>query len=82
MILKYSLIFILFVLKYFINNGKFRVRKGQQVYNCYGRRNNRFLLMWYGFVLRENAYDSIPIRVFFLKKQKNNVFIFKKKSFC
>lgn len=39
------------------------VKKGQQIYNCYGRRNNRFLLMWYGFALRENAYDSLPLRV-------------------
>jgi len=34
-----------------------------QVFHCYGRRTNRFLLVNYGFCLRNNKYDSLSFRV-------------------
>ncbi|KAL4489194.1 hypothetical protein ABPG72_006258 [Tetrahymena utriculariae] len=36
--------------------------KGRQIYHCYGRRNNRFLMVWYGFCHENNYYDSFPFR--------------------
>jgi hypothetical protein len=33
--------------------------KGEEVFNCYGRRSNRFLLMHYGFAMTDNIYDSV-----------------------
>lgn len=35
------------------------------MYNCYGQRTNRFLLMWYGFSFLDNRYDSYSFRVSF-----------------
>lgn len=37
--------------------------KDEQVFNSYGRRSNRFLLLWYGFTFQENKYDSVPFRL-------------------
>jgi len=37
--------------------------KGQQVFHCYGRRTNRFLLVNYGFCLENNKYNSLNFRV-------------------
>lgn len=33
------------------------------MFHCYGRRTNRFLLLNYGFVLKDNKYNSITLRV-------------------
>eukprot|EP01016_Furgasonia_blochmanni_P040919 TRINITY_DN5260_c0_g4_i1.p1 TRINITY_DN5260_c0_g4~~TRINITY_DN5260_c0_g4_i1.p1 ORF type:complete len:622 (+),score=164.67 TRINITY_DN5260_c0_g4_i1:644-2509(+) len=38
-------------------------QKGEQIYLCYGRRTNRFLLVWYGFVYSQNLYDSVACRL-------------------
>jgi len=38
-------------------------RKGSQVYHCYGRRTNRYLLANYGFCLPHNKYNSCSFRV-------------------
>ena len=35
----------------------------QQVFHCYGRRTNRFLLLNYGFCLNNNKYNSLSFRV-------------------
>ena len=37
--------------------------KGKQVFNCYGRRTNRFLLLNYGFTLQNNKYNSVAFKV-------------------
>lgn len=37
--------------------------KGEQIFNSYGRRSNRFLLLWYGFTFEENKYDSVAFRL-------------------
>lgn len=34
------------------------MKKGTQAWNCYGNRNNRFLLVNYGFCFANNLYDS------------------------
>ena len=33
------------------------------MFHFYGRRTNRFLLLNYGFVLQDNKYNSITLRV-------------------
>ena len=39
-------------------------KKGDQLLNSYGRRNNRFLLTNYGFAIRSNKYNSLGFKVF------------------
>jgi hypothetical protein len=39
-------------------------RKGDQLFNSYGLRNNRFLIQNYGFCLRDNKYNYIGFKVF------------------
>jgi hypothetical protein len=39
------------------------VNAGAQLYNSYGSRTNKFLLVWYGFTYRNNLYDSVTIRL-------------------
>ena len=39
-------------------------RKGDQLFNSYGLRTNRFLLNNYGFSLRQNKYNSMGFKVF------------------
>lgn len=39
-------------------------RKGDQLLNSYGMRNNRFLLTNYGFAMRRNKYNSLGLKVF------------------
>mmetsp|Transcript_16030 Transcript_16030/g.15450 ORF Transcript_16030/g.15450 Transcript_16030/m.15450 type:complete len:201 (+) Transcript_16030:607-1209(+) len=47
-------------------------QKGDQLFNCYGRRTNRFLLLNYGFCLRQNKYNSLGFKVFVNFKKQNN----------
>ncbi len=51
---------------YFAMGTKFSsfYRKNDQLFNCYGRRTNRFLLINYGFCLRHNKYNSLGFKVF------------------
>lgn len=39
------------------------IDKDQQIFHCYGRRTNRFLLSNYGFCLEQNKYNSLTFRV-------------------
>lgn len=39
-------------------------RKGDQLFNSYGTRNNRHLITNYGFCLRHNKYNSLGFKVF------------------
>ena len=50
---------------YFVLATKYKAdyKPGEQVYNCYGRRSNRFLFTNYGFVLRHNKYNSLSFRI-------------------
>lgn len=36
---------------------------GSQAWNCYGKRNNRYLMVNYGFCLVDNLYDSHVIHL-------------------
>jgi len=45
-------------------------RKGDQLFNCYGLRTNRFLLLNYGFCIRNNKYNSLGFKVFVNVKKK------------
>lgn len=51
---------------YFAMGAKFSsyYKKGDQLFNCYGRRTNRFLLVNYGFCIRNNKYNSLGFKVF------------------
>jgi len=44
--------------------------KGREVFNSYGRRSNRFLLLEYGFCLECNEWDAYDI---FYRVQPNKV---------
>lgn len=44
------------------------IKKGEQVFNFYGRRTNRYLLCWYGFAYEGNEYNSLSFRLFMHKK--------------
>ena len=39
-------------------------RKGDQLLNSYGARDNRHLLTNYGFTIRQNKYNSLGFKVF------------------
>lgn len=39
-------------------------RKGDQLLNSYGLRDNRHLLTNYGFTLRQNKFNSLRFKVF------------------
>jgi len=39
------------------------IEKDHQVYLCYGRRSNRYLLSGYGFTLPINKYNALTFRV-------------------
>lgn len=47
-----------------------RYLKGDQLFNCYGRRTNRFLLVNYGFCFRNNKYNSLGFKVFVNYKEE------------
>jgi len=51
---------------YFVVGSKYKniYKQHQQMFHCYGRRTNRFLLMNYGFGLRLNKYNSVNFRVY------------------
>lgn len=40
------------------------VRENEEMHNFYGRRNNKFLLLSYNFVLANNQYDSFKLRLY------------------
>jgi hypothetical protein len=39
------------------------IESDQQIFHCYGRRTNRYLLGNYGFCLEYNKYNSLAFRV-------------------
>jgi hypothetical protein len=51
---------------YFAMNSRHRTsyKKGDQLFNSYGLRTNRFLLTNYGFAIRQNKYNSLGFKVF------------------
>lgn len=38
-------------------------KAGKQLFNCYGNYSNRQLLLYYGFAMEGNAYDSLRVRL-------------------
>jgi hypothetical protein len=46
-----------------INQERRTLKKGEQAWNCYGNRSNRFLLLNYGFCFANNRYDSYSFKV-------------------
>ncbi|EGR30449.1 SET domain protein, partial [Ichthyophthirius multifiliis] len=55
---------------YFVVTTQKPEKKGQQIYNCYGQRTNKFLLMWYGFCFNKNRYDSYSLRLWINMRQE------------
>ena len=51
------------------------IEKDAQVYVCYGRRSNRYLLSAYGFLLAKNKYNALSFRVWldFRPKDKQGI---------
>jgi hypothetical protein len=51
---------------YFSMNSRHRscYRHGDQLFNSYGLRTNRFLILNYGFAIRQNKYNSLGFKVF------------------
>jgi hypothetical protein len=47
---------------YFIVAAHKKIRKDEQIFNSYGRRSNKFLLLYYGFTHINNKYDSVSFR--------------------
>jgi hypothetical protein len=45
------------------------------VHVSYGRRTNRFLLVWYGFVIDNNKYSSYNFRVLYINIYKYILFV-------
>ena len=45
----------------YVNIERKPIEPGQQVYYCYGRRTNRYLLLNYGFCYADNVYDSFSV---------------------
>ena len=39
------------------------VGAGRQLFNTYGSRTNKFLLIWYGFAYPDNLHDSVTFRL-------------------
>ena len=39
------------------------MKAGEQAFNCYGNRNNEYLLINYGFCFPNNLYDSFTFHV-------------------
>lgn len=46
-----------------VNCERKTIKKGEQVFYCYGKRSNAFLLLNYGFCIPDNKYDSFSFRV-------------------
>ena len=45
------------------NNDNMQIKKNDQLFISYGKRNNRYLLCWYGFSLKYNVFDSLGFRI-------------------
>lgn len=39
------------------------MKTGEQAWNCYGNRSNKFLLVNYGFCFADNRYDSFSFKL-------------------
>lgn len=48
---------------YFVVSAHADISEGDQIFNSYGRRSNKFLLAWYGFAHEPNKYDSVAFRL-------------------
>ena len=48
---------------YFTMSTSAPVAPHTQLFNSYGSRTNRFLLIWYGFAYPDNLHDSVSFRL-------------------
>ena len=55
----------------YVNKNRTTVRPGDQIYYCYGNRNNKFLLQNYGFCFEDNKRDSFSISIRMAVNTKN-----------
>lgn len=49
-------------------------KKGEEIFNCYGKFSNDYLLNWYGFCYMNNKYDKLKIRLKFPNKEEGFFF--------
>ena len=47
----------------FVNKNRKTIQPGKEIYNCYGNRTNKFLLLNYGFCYPDNSYDSYSVNM-------------------
>lgn len=47
----------------FVNETREPMKAGTQAWNCYGNRNNEYLLINYGFCFQDNLYDSFTLHL-------------------
>ena len=45
----------------FVNKSRRRIEEGEQIFYCYGNRNNKYLLQNYGFCFPDNKRDSFSL---------------------
>lgn len=46
-----------------VTKGQTSYKAGQQIFTSYGRRSNKFLLVFYGFCIKDNKHDSVTLRI-------------------
>jgi len=45
-----------------VNSTGRRIKKGEQIFRCYGRQSNLGLLLNYGFAYHDNPYDYVEVK--------------------
>ena len=48
---------------YFSMSTSSPISANSQIFNSYGSRTNKFLLVWYGFTYPDNLFDSVTLRL-------------------
>ena len=48
---------------YFTMSTSNALATNSQIFNSYGSRTNKFLLIWYGFTYPDNLHDSVTLRL-------------------
>ena len=44
-------------------NNRYTFEPDEQIFTSYGRRSNKFLMVFYGFCISDNKHDSVMMRI-------------------